>query len=126
MDPAATFRYGDIPALPVPIPPMDNNDTYLFGRLDSGVDSNVHLIEAVEVGGPARDISRDDNILFSSENGESSTASILPCPSSGMFNLMLSPQFNAFRRLVMPNYGTKTSQILQCNQYMSSTSLQAS
>jgi len=94
MDSAWTsMRYEDTSVVDIP---MDNYDLYLHGRLDPALDESVALVESVEVKGPERESSKMDyNLFSSSENGESSSAAIQPYRSTGMFDLMLSLEFQS-------------------------------
>ncbi|TVY27158.1 hypothetical protein LHYA1_G005293 [Lachnellula hyalina] len=80
MDPtgSSTSCEGNIPTLDIP---MDNNHTYLHGRLDPGRDESLWGLESVEAREPERELPRvDDNSLLSTQNGKLSRETIQLCP----------------------------------------------
>jgi len=72
---------------------MDNNHTYLHGRLDPGRDESLWGLESVEAREPERELPRvDDNSLLSTQNGKLSRETIQLCPLTGMSDLIACPE----------------------------------
>lgn len=60
--------------------PMENNDTYLHGRVDPGNEESIHLVDAVSVKDSTRKGTKESSLL--AEAGPSNIAS-RPNLSSG-------------------------------------------